>query len=46
MDEITQKYVRSPELIKEQEAILKILKSVHKICMDNGIAYSLHGGTF
>lgn len=46
MDDITKTYVKSPELVKEQQAILLILKNVHKICMGNGISYSLHGGTF
>lgn len=38
-------YEKSPELIKEQQAILLILKKIHEVCEKNNISYSLHGGS-
>lgn len=46
MNTVAETFVKSPELIKEQAAILTILKRIHKVCTENNILYSLHGGTF
>lgn len=34
-----------PQLTELHAQLLTILKKFHKICMENGIKYSLYGGT-
>lgn len=44
-NETTEKFIKSPELIRKQSSMLLALKKFHQICTENSIEYSLHGGT-